>query len=159
MKSNDKPSLDDLFKSKKFDVPSDEFWDGFQDSVHDRALSSVIRPKTFTLNLKSVLIIPSSLALLLAIAFVLRPAQITSSTHPSVALSEVEVEIDHALPVSSSEIYSEVLSKESIDPSFADQSFYVYNSLEWVDEDSSFENHTIEEKEIQQLNLFAQFTF
>ena len=33
MKHNDKPSLDELFQSKKLDVPSDDFWDDFQDRV------------------------------------------------------------------------------------------------------------------------------
>ena len=37
-----KPSLSELFVSKKLDVPSDEFWNTFQDEVRSKTLSSVV---------------------------------------------------------------------------------------------------------------------
>ena len=37
-----KPTLSDLFVSKKLDVPNDEFWDSFQDQVRCKTLSSVV---------------------------------------------------------------------------------------------------------------------
>ena len=40
---NNKPSLKELFDSKKFDQPSDEFWDEFQSAVRSKTLSSVAR--------------------------------------------------------------------------------------------------------------------
>ncbi|MDA9120390.1 hypothetical protein OAU80_02485 [Opitutales bacterium] len=36
----DKPTLDDLFMSKKLDQPDEEFWNGFQDRVKGRAIAS-----------------------------------------------------------------------------------------------------------------------
>jgi hypothetical protein len=36
----DKPTLDDLFMSKKFDQPDEEFWIGFQDRVKGRTIAS-----------------------------------------------------------------------------------------------------------------------
>jgi len=43
MKTTNKPNLDELFQSKKLDVPSDEFWEGFQDKVKEKALSTVVQ--------------------------------------------------------------------------------------------------------------------
>ena len=37
----DKPTLDDLFMSKKLDQPDEEFWNGFQDRVKGRAIASL----------------------------------------------------------------------------------------------------------------------
>ena len=36
----DKPTLDDLFMSKKLDQPDEEFWNGFQDRVKGRTIAS-----------------------------------------------------------------------------------------------------------------------
>ena len=37
-----KPSLNDLFVSKKLDIPDQEFWDDFQDQVRTKTLSSIV---------------------------------------------------------------------------------------------------------------------
>ncbi len=51
----DKPSLDDLFQSKKLDLPSEDFWNGFQDRVKGRAIASLgERSKTARLRKASV---------------------------------------------------------------------------------------------------------
>ena len=42
---DDKPSLKELFDSKKFDQPDSEFWDSFQDEVRSKTLSSVVTQK------------------------------------------------------------------------------------------------------------------
>ena len=42
---DDKPSLKELFDSKKFDQPDSEFWDSFQDEVRSKTLSSVVTKK------------------------------------------------------------------------------------------------------------------
>ena len=39
---NDKPTLQDLFDSKKLDQPNDEFWNDFQEQVRIKTLSSVV---------------------------------------------------------------------------------------------------------------------
>jgi len=40
-----KPSLNDLFDSKKLDHPDKEFWENFQNEVRTKALSSIVRNK------------------------------------------------------------------------------------------------------------------
>ena len=46
--NENKPSLSDLFDSKKLDIPQDEFWDSFQDQVRSKALSSVVKDECKT---------------------------------------------------------------------------------------------------------------
>ncbi len=40
--SDKKPSLNDLFESKKLDIPDKGFWDDFQNQVRSKTLSSVV---------------------------------------------------------------------------------------------------------------------
>ena len=162
MKSKEKPSLDELFQSKKLDVPSDDFWDGFQDRVRDRTLTSVVQRSRFLITSKTIIFsVPASIACLLAVLFYLQ------SPSSPVQLSEsVELSVD--IPESSSDAVflddlpgqdMEFVSSYVVDSKLSDQSLYVHHSLEWADEESSFEEHTIKEKEFQQPDLFAQFTF
>ena len=37
----DKPTLDDLFQSKKLDLPDEDFWNGFQDRVKGRTMAAL----------------------------------------------------------------------------------------------------------------------
>ena len=37
----DKPTLEDLFNSKKLDLPDENFWNGFQDRVKGQAIASL----------------------------------------------------------------------------------------------------------------------
>jgi hypothetical protein len=37
----DKPTLEDLFQSKKLDLPKEEFWDGFQDRVKGQTMAAL----------------------------------------------------------------------------------------------------------------------
>jgi hypothetical protein len=162
MKSKEKPSLDELFQSKKLDVPSDDFWDGFQDRVRDRTLTSVVQRSRFLITSKTIIFsVPASIACLLAVLFYLQ------SPSSPVQLSE-SVEVSGDIPESSSDAVflddlpgqdMEVVSSYVVDSKLSDQSLYVHHSLEWADEESSFEEHTIKEKEFQQPDLFAQFTF
>jgi hypothetical protein len=36
-----KPTLDDLFQSKKLDLPNEDFWNGFQDRVKGRTMAAL----------------------------------------------------------------------------------------------------------------------
>ena len=40
-----KPSLNELFDSKKLDHPNREFWENFQDDFRSKALTSIVRSK------------------------------------------------------------------------------------------------------------------
>lgn len=43
MKDNGKPNLEDLFSSKKLDIPDEEFWNRFQDDVKGKAIAGASR--------------------------------------------------------------------------------------------------------------------
>jgi hypothetical protein len=65
---NNKPTLKDLFDSKKLDQPSDKFWDDFQDQVRSKTLSSVVTESSkFSIN--QFVIYSSCLLVLCSISF------------------------------------------------------------------------------------------
>ena len=41
-----KPSLSELFDSKKLDIPQEDFWDSFQDQVRSKTLSSLVKEES-----------------------------------------------------------------------------------------------------------------
>jgi hypothetical protein len=48
MKDNEKPSLQDLFSSKRLEMPDEHFWDSFQNDVKGKAIAGSNRkPKIF----------------------------------------------------------------------------------------------------------------
>ena len=161
MKHNDKPSLDELFQSKKLDVPSDDFWDDFQDRVRDRALTSVVQRSRFTITPKTIIFsFSASVACLLAIFFYFQPSSSTVEFPEFVQESKETTKTSDAVfldDLVGQDV--EVVSSYVVDSKLSDQSLYVHHELEWADEESSFEEHTIKEKEFQQPDLFAQFTF
>jgi hypothetical protein len=162
MKSKEKPSLDELFQSKRLDVPSDDFWDGFQDRVRDRALTSVVQRTKLSLTAKTIILsVSASLACLLAVFFYLQsPSSPVLSPEFVVQSDEISGSPPDAVlfdDLAGQDV--EVVSSYVVDSKLSDQNLYVHHTLEWSDEDSSFEEHTIKEKEFQQPDLFAQFTF
>ena len=161
MKHNDKPSLDELFQSKKLDVPSDDFWDDFQDRVRDRALTSVVQRSRFTITPKTIIFsLSASVACLLAIFFYLQPSSSTVEFPNSFRNRRKSAKTSDAVFLDDLVGQGvEVVSSYAVDSKLSDQSLYVHHELEWADEESSFEEHTIKEKEFQQPDLFAQFTF
>lgn len=161
MKSKEKPSLDELFQSKKLDVPSDDFWDGFQDRVRDRALTSVVQRSRYSITSKTIILsVPASLACLIAVLFYLQsPPSPSQSSELVQNSSELSLPSDAVFLDDLSGQDVEVVSSYVVDAKLSDQSLYVHHELEWADDESSFEEHTIKEKEFQQADLFAQFTF
>ena len=117
MKTTNKPNLDELFQSKKLDVPSDEFWEGFQDKVKEKALSTVVQNGSHSPASKFLLAgIPSLAACVLAYFFIF---QTTSPMSDPVLLqagsSDASVESLVSVPpeiqvVEDLEIVSSVLS-------------------------------------------------
>ena len=162
MKPKEKPSLDELFQSKKLDVPSDDFWDSFQDRVHDRALTSVVQRSAFPLTSKTIILsVPATCACLLAIFFYLQstpsPASFPGFVKESSEIHASAPDIAFLDDLPEQEVA--IVSPYVVDSKFSDQSLYVHHALKWTDEESSFEEHTIKEKEFQQQDVFAQFTF
>jgi hypothetical protein len=162
MKHIEKPSLDELFNSKKLDVPSDEFWDSFQDRVHERALTSVVQSTPFSLASKRVIwSLPLSLVCFVAV-FLYFTYPFSSSNTPAVANNTKDIQTAPVEVLLANDPLVgdfEVVSPFVVDPKLSDQSLYVHNSMEWIDEESSFEEPTINEQKLQQQDLFAQFTF
>ena len=178
MKTTNKPNLEELFQSKKLDVPSDEFWDGFQDKVKEKALSTVVQNGSHSPASKFLFAgIPSIAACVLAYFFIF---QTTSPMSDPVLLppGSADASVESLISVSSEiqviediQLVSSVLNdldnkgflnateegQESLQL-VSDHDLYVHQALKWADEDSSFEKHTIEEDETP-LGDFAQFTF
>jgi hypothetical protein len=178
MKTTNKPSLDELFQSKKLDVPSTEFWDGFQDRVKARALTTVVQNGAYSPMTKFFLLaIPSAVACTFAVFFFLQ----TSSSAPSAVSLTVNVgdvtegsssphpqktQVDESFEIIASVLvdldtkgYLTVMDDEQeLLELVPDKNLYVHQTLRWAEEDSSFEKHTIEEKEPYQGDL-VQFTF
>jgi hypothetical protein len=153
MNTSDKPTLQDLFESKKLDVPSDEFWDGFHEKVREKTLSTVLQRSKFSATSKTLIFsIPTSFACLLAIFFYL---QSPSTTFESLETPPYSIGVDSLddPPSPHNDIDPYV-----VDSKLSDHSLYVHNSLEWS-ESGSFEEPTIQVKELNQLEFFAQYTF
>ena len=58
-----KPSLSELFDSKKLDIPQEDFWDSFQDQVRSKTLSSLVKEES-KIRIYKYLIISSPLILI-----------------------------------------------------------------------------------------------
>ena len=69
MKDKGKPNLDDLFLSKKLDMPDDNFWNKFQDDVKGKAIADFGR-KPFLQNPK---VLFSTLPVFVLAVFLSRP--------------------------------------------------------------------------------------
>jgi hypothetical protein len=178
MKTTNKPNLDELFQSKKLDVPSDEFWDGFQDKVKERALSTVVRNGAYSrISRVYLLAIPTSLASALAVFFWLGlPSSVPPAVHLAVNVGDAtevhptpllqEIQVDESVEIIATAL-SDLDAKGYLNAMndgqellelVPDQNLYVHQTLRWEDEGSSFEKYMIEEKESHKGDL-AQFTF
>ena len=63
-----KPSLEDLFNSKRYDQPNLEFWENFQDEFRSKALTSVVKSNN---SLKSAMKYSSCFVILAMFAVLL----------------------------------------------------------------------------------------
>ena len=76
-----KPSLSDLFDSKKLDIPQDDFWDGFQDQVRSKTLSSLVKGESKTRIYKYFVIsVPLILIFCFSLWFLASPDELTNTT-------------------------------------------------------------------------------
>ncbi len=159
MKTTDKPTLSDLFESKKLDVPSDQFWDDFQEQVKVRALTTVVQRRSPSPFAKLLFFsVPSFCACALVVFLLFRgaPSPAPSSVPVVNALTEA-TDSDFLEEFSDQEVV--LASPDLADSELPDQNLYVHQTLSWTEEDSSFEEHTLKESEISRESLSAQFTF
>ena len=159
MKTTDKPTLSDLFESKKLDVPSDQFWEDFQEQVKVRALTTVVQRRSPSPLAKLLFFsVPSfgACALAVFLYFGGTPYPAPSSVPVVNALMEA-TDSDFLEEFSDQEVI--LASPDLADSELPDQNLYVHQTLSWTEEDYSFEEHTFRETEISRESLSAQFTF
>ena len=167
MNSNDqKPTLENLFQSKKYDIPSDEFWNDLQDQIKGSALASLARPSIASRCVKSsIFFLPVILAIVFFSKF------ISSDNSEIVISSEIrstnEEQIDYSFDRESlaiiqnleeSEFDLEITSDSFAISSVVDEDSFVEHRLQ-LDTESAFEVEYLSNIEYDQDDLFAQYTF
>ena len=167
MNSNDqKPTLEDLFQSKKYDIPADEFWNDLQDQVKGRALASLSRSNFSSNCVKaSIFVLPAILAFIFF-------SKIASSDNSQIVItskikSTTEEQIDYYFDKESlaiiqtleeSEFDLEILGDSLAISSVVDKDSFVEHSLQ-LDTESAFEVEYLSNIEYNQDDLFARYTF
>jgi hypothetical protein len=161
-----KPSLSDLFVSKKLDSPDQEFWDDFQNQVRTKTLSSVVEDGKKSQNNK--LIIYSTFSVLL---FSLCFWIVTLRNENSVIVAEnskissfsisksnadsfsTKSDVDRVSPAAMKQVLKTEQSKELNNGSFVQQSFFASNL------ETSFQHRTLVSDAEYLDESMAQFTF
>ena len=167
MNSNDqKPTLENLFQSKKYDLPSDEFWNDLQDQVKGRALASLARPNF------SIKFIKSSIFVLPVIILFALFSKIIPSENSEIAISsEIKTNTEEKIDYSSdkeslaiiqnleeSDFDLEIPNDSLAISSVVDKDSFVEHSLQ-LDTESAFEVEYLSNIEYDQDDLFARYTF
>jgi hypothetical protein len=161
---NNKPTLKDLFDSKKLDQPNDEFWDDFQDQVRSKTLSSVVTESS-KFSISQFAICSSCVLFLAGIPFfgfykfgeknievlVDKNAPLISLKSNAESNNEVLISEDLKLFSSLSLESNDVFDNDS--NLFVEQSFYV-SSLE-----TTFQHRVLVPKVENSDDLTIQFTF
>tara|TARA_B100000941_G_C28464024_1_gene532424 strand:+ start:180 stop:683 length:504 start_codon:yes stop_codon:yes gene_type:complete len=167
MNSNDqKPTLENLFQSKRYDVPSEEFWDDLQDQVKGRALASLARPSFFSKFVKSSIFI---LPVILAFAFfskivssdnseVVNSSEIESTTEDHIDFSFEKESLAIIQNLEESEFDLEIPNNSLVISSVVDKDSFVEHSLQ-LDIESAFEVEYLSNIKYDQDDLFARYTF
>ncbi len=167
MNSNDqKPTLENLFQSKRYDVPSEEFWDDLQDQVKGRALASLARPSSFSKCVKSSIFI---LPVILAFAFfskivssdnseVVNSSEIKSTTEDHIDFSFEKESLAIIQNLEESEFDLEIPNNSLVISSVVDKDSFVEHSLQ-LDIESAFEVEYLSNIKYDQDDLFARYTF
>lgn len=161
-----KPSLNDLFVSKKLDTPDQEFWDDFQNQVRTRTLSSIVEDGKKSRTNK--LIIYSSFSvLLLSLCFwivtlrnensviVAENSKISSFSNPETNVLSIPAtkDADFEPPAAMKQVLKTEQSKELNNGSFVQQSFFASNL------ETSFQHRTLVSDAEYLDESMAQFTF
>jgi hypothetical protein len=156
-----KPTLSDLFVSKKLDVPNDEFWDSFQDQVRCKTLSSVVTDNNQSKVFKYISYTTALFVFSLFSYFALFP-----STSSSVIIAAKSDDLNSISLISPDSNYinsssnsdfnpildSAILLSESEDQ-FVEQNYFA-SSLE-----SSFQHRILENDSDHLVETVLEFTF
>ena len=156
-----KPTLSDLFVSKKLDMPNDEFWDSFQDQVRCKTLSSVVTDNNQSKVFKYISYTTALFVFSLFSYFALFP-----STSSSVIIAAKSDDLNSISLISPDSNYinsssnsdfnpildSAILLSESEDQ-FVEQNYFA-SSLE-----SSFQHRILENDSDHLVETVLEFTF
>tara|TARA_Y200000002_G_C22579335_1_gene620153 strand:- start:494 stop:997 length:504 start_codon:yes stop_codon:yes gene_type:complete len=161
-----KPSLNNLFESKKLDLPKDDFWKKLQNDVKGEVFASASRPSISHRILKSTLF---TLPVFLLVLFVFQRNHIGNE---SILLNDIE-KISNEISLTSTDIVKQNRSiLQSLEESEYDllvtntdlveidleTSSFVVKTLK-LEQPDSFETQFLNNNEYRPDDLFARFTF
>ena len=161
-----KPSLNNLFESKKLDLPKEDFWKKLQNDVKGEVFASASRPSISHRILKSTLF---TLPVFLIVLFVF---QGNHHGYESILLSDIE-KISNEISLSSTDNVKQNRSiLQSLEESEYDllvtntdlveidleTSSFVVKTLK-LEQPDSFETQFLNNNEYRPDDLFARFTF
>ena len=163
----DKPSLDHLFESKKFDLPSEDFWDGFQNQVKDRVLSSISRSSHSHRILKASFCAAPLLSVILYLSFtfnilekekssVVNSFAESPSQFTNLLQTTKHIEVLESLENTEYEIVNNDQSNDNVSDS--ESSFFAEEKLQ-LNVQNSYEIQYLGNFELKQENLLARYTF
>ena len=156
-----KPTLSDLFVSKKLDVPNDEFWDSFQDQVRCKTLSSVVTDNNQSKVFKYISYTTALFVFSLFSYFALFPSSsssviIAAKSDDLNSISLISPDSNYINSSSNSDfnpiLDSAILLSESEDQ-FVEQNYFA-SSLE-----SSFQHRILENDSDHLVETVLEFTF
>lgn len=161
-----KPSLNDLFVSKKLDIPDQEFWDDFQNQVRKKTLSSIVEDGKRSRTNKLVICSTFSV-LLFSLCFWI----VTLRNENSVIVAEnskissfsasksnaenflTTSDADYESPTAMKQVLNTEQSRELNNDSFVQQSFFASNL------ETSFQHRALVSDAEYLDESMAQFTF
>lgn len=161
-----KPSLNNLFESKKLDLPKDDFWEKLQKDVKGEVFASASRPSISHRILKSTLF---TLPVFLLVLFVFQRNHVG---YESIFLSDIE-KFSSEMPLNSTDNVKQNRSiLQSLEESEYDllvtntdlveidleTSSFVVKTLK-LEQPDSFETQFLNNNEYRPDDLFARFTF
>jgi len=120
MKDNGKPSLQDLFSSKKLDMPDDHFWDRFQNDVKGKAIAGTsLKPRIYQSK-----ILLSALPVFALAFFFSRPLLnlntelVSLDAHKPESVEIVTGQISPSLPILQEIMDSDVVTQSGFNQSY-----------------------------------------
>ena len=162
-----KPSLEALLQSKKYDLPSDDFWNVLQDRVKGKALASLSEPSFPQRFIKpSFVFLPVlALALFYSLSFY---SDTPSLSSPTISIADTSITAN-LQEKGSSQDFQIIQDLESLDHDYTnttsvvflslnDKSSYAETNLE-LSHENSFEIQYLSNFDHHQDDLLSQYTF
>ena len=159
---NNKPTLKDLFDSKKLDQPNDDFWDDFQDQVRSKTLSSVVTESS-KFSISQFVTYSSCVLFLVGVSFFGfykfggKNIEVLVDT-PLISLKSMAVTNNEVLISEDLKLFSS-LNDESNDVFANDSNLFVEKSFHISSLETTFQHRVLVPKVENSEDLTIQFTF